>query len=58
MANPKTRHDHLQEADSRELIEELKRRRLERLRDCSDKEIEEELAKRPDYDPPPKLVEK
>ena len=62
MVNPrKTRHDYLLTATEEELINELVQRRQKALTDCSDEEIEAELATRPGVDrgvPLPKIVEK
>lgn len=59
----KTRLDHLAEASPQQIVEEMTRRRLAGLRDCSDQELRDELAKRNvevwhDSDTPPRLVEK
>lgn len=65
MANhPKNRLDYLATALESEITAEMDRRRREALRDCSDDELEEALAKkrngisRSSRDLPPKLVEK
>ena len=58
MASNKTRLDYLADATAQQLVEELVRRRLDALKDCSDTEIEAELAARTGVDRLPKLVEK
>ena len=61
MASYKDRHAHLSEATTEQLLSEVVRRRIEALANCSDQEIEAELAdrgvERP-IDCPPRLVEK
>ena len=54
----RTRLDYLADATAQQLVEELVRRRLDALKDCSDLEIEAELATRSGADRPPKYVEK